>query len=138
MPGLKVTVGAAMRARDVSRPRPDQNAAAEEAIAALPMLRSAQTSRLPPLGRDLAAPAPFPPRRPAPPAPRPAAVPVPAPPPAPPRLDDSAAPPASEPGPADVRDEESAASQEPGTGGTPAGPRPAKRKRVRRRKGHGR
>ena len=34
MPGMKVTVSAAMRARDVSRPQPRHEAAAEEAAAA--------------------------------------------------------------------------------------------------------
>ena len=30
MPGMKITLNAAMRARDVSRPRPEQEAAAEQ------------------------------------------------------------------------------------------------------------
>ena len=29
MPGMKITLGSAMRARDVSRPRPEHEAAAE-------------------------------------------------------------------------------------------------------------
>jgi hypothetical protein len=41
MPGMKVTVDAAMRARDVSRPQPHHDAAAEAAVADIPTLRGA-------------------------------------------------------------------------------------------------
>ena len=36
MPGMKITLDAAMRARDVSRPRPEQEAAAEQSANDLP------------------------------------------------------------------------------------------------------
>ena len=39
MPGMKITLNAAMRARDVSRPRPEQEAAAEQAANDLPSAR---------------------------------------------------------------------------------------------------
>jgi translation initiation factor IF-2 len=39
MPGMKITLDAAMRARDVSRPRPEQEAAAEQAADEVPSAR---------------------------------------------------------------------------------------------------
>ena len=39
MPGMKITLNAAMRARDVSRPRPEQEAAAEQAANDQPSAR---------------------------------------------------------------------------------------------------
>src|SRR5262250_2787178 len=78
MPGMKVTVSAAMRARDVSRPQPHHEAAAEENSAAARPASRPRTGTAPaPDGKagQAAAPAPppAPPGRPAPPGtPRPA------------------------------------------------------------------
>ena len=69
MPGMKVTVDAAMRARDVSRPQPHHDAAAEAAIADMPTLRGTPGTRVTPVPAP-ATHAPEPPH-PAPPRPRP-------------------------------------------------------------------
>src|SRR6185312_1659325 len=71
MPSMKVTVSSAMRARDVSRPQPHHEAAAEEdAAAARPTLPAGPTApTAPPAPRHRPAP---PGNRPAPPGNRPA------------------------------------------------------------------
>src|SRR5260370_4416532 len=51
MPGMKVTVSAAIRARDVSRPKPHHVAAAEENSAAARPAAGPRTSTTPPAGR---------------------------------------------------------------------------------------
>jgi hypothetical protein len=82
MPSMKVTVSAAMRARDVSRPQPHHEAAAEEEVAAarpaspqraktdLPPLRGTGPARVPVPAAPAAPPVPR--HRPAPPGNRPA------------------------------------------------------------------
>ena len=82
MPGMKVTVDAAMRARDVSRAQPHHDAAAEAAIADVPTLRSTPGTRITPAPAPATAtpqpPRPAPPRpRPGPPVPGPANQPAP-------------------------------------------------------------
>ena len=84
MPGMKVTVDAAMRARDVSRPQPHHDAAAEAAIADMPALRGTPGTRVTPVpapttrAPEPAHPAPPVPRhRPGPPVPGRAGQPVP-------------------------------------------------------------
>jgi hypothetical protein len=180
MPGMKVTVDAAMRARDVSRPRPEQDAAAEAAVADLPALRTAPGTRVMPVPSSAAprgpagaravpagaraVPAGGPPRhRPGPPVPGPTGQPAPresnaargnqrpAPPPQPavapppaPAGEPSTVPnaPAAHPGPERETGDHQAGEPAPtgperGEHGGPAAARPARRKRVRRRRSHG-
>jgi len=166
MPGMKVTVSAAMRARDVSRPQPHHEAAAEQDS---PPVRPRARAAPRPAGNSgpgqTAAPVPRPaPRhRPAPPGPIPdgAAPPergkVPRPAARPPR---PAAAPPREPGqqepapgrevprarrpgePRDARGSVTAKNSERPAGDAVSEPaprgRPSKRKRVRRRRSHGR
>jgi hypothetical protein len=165
MPGMKVTVSAAMRARDVSRPQPHHEAAAEQnSSPARPRTRRAPRSAGN-NGSGQAAPVapPAPRHRPAPPGPRPdGATPPdrakdPRPAARPPRLP---AAPAREPGqreaapgretpaprrpgePRDARGSVTAKNSERPAGDAGSEPaargRPAKRKRVRRRRSHGR
>jgi len=166
MPGMKVTVSAAMRARDVSRPQPHHEAAAEQnSPPARPRVRAAPR----PPGNDAPgqAAAPIPPlaprHRPTPPGPRPggATAPergkVPRPDARTPR---PAAAPGREPGQQEpVPGREAPGARRPGEPRDPRGSvtaknserpakdagsepaargRPAKRKRVRRRRSHGR
>ena len=55
MPGMKVTVSAAMRARDVSRPQPRHEAAAEEAAAAARPAPASRARTAPPPPRGTVA-----------------------------------------------------------------------------------
>ncbi len=50
MAGMKITLSSAMRARDVSRPQPDHDAAAQAADAAEPAARPAPAARPSPAG----------------------------------------------------------------------------------------
>jgi DNA polymerase-3 subunit gamma/tau len=157
MPGMKVTVDAAMRARDVSRPHPEHDADAEAAIASMPALRGTPGTRVAPLpSPPVRAPErprtaatgqpPLPRHRPGPPVPAPASQPPPSPEPA-------VAPgtaPAPQPTTALNGDSVQPSEQrQPGTGrpqtppagrpeadrrGTPGSARPGRRKRVRRRR----
>jgi translation initiation factor IF-2 len=163
MPGMKVTVDAAMRARDVSRSQPHHDAAAEAAIADMPTLRGTPGTRVTPVPAPItraAEPArpgpPAPRRRPGPPVPGPADQPVPARnnKPAPPPVRTLAPQPASAPQPSTSQNAapaEAAHQGEPGSrggqpppdgqpgrdnGGASAPGRP-RRKRVRRRRSHG-
>jgi len=163
MPGMKVTVDAAMRARDVSRPRPHHEAAAEAAIADMPTLRGAPGTRVTPvparITRAPEPPRPGPPaprRRPGPPAPGPAEQPVPLErnKPAPPPVPAVAPEPAPAPQPHTAPNDGPAQAAHRGEPGTRRGQRPAdgqpgrdnggasapgrsRRKRVRRRRSHG-
>jgi hypothetical protein len=162
MPGMKVTVDAAMRARDVSRPQPHHDAAAEAAIADMPTLRGTPGTRITPVpapptrAPEPARPGPPPRRRPGPPVPGPAAQPVPAGDnkPAPPPVPAVAPQPAPAPQPYTAQNDrhtEAAHQGEPGsrgeqqtTDGQPgrdnggaSAPGRSRRKRVRRRRSHG-
>jgi hypothetical protein len=177
MPGMKVTVSAAMRARDVSRPRPDHVAAAEENLAAgrpaaPPVRRTGPGRASVPPGPATRVPAAG---VPGPGSPRPAGVPgptgVPGPAtvakPAPPRRPGGGGRPAAEPatasGPVEREPGQAPQRGQPAGAAGQAGPtepsgppgparggpgqeqrsgtgsaRPAKRRRVRRRRPHGR
>jgi hypothetical protein len=164
MPGMKVTVDAAMRARDVSRPQPHHDAAAEAAIADMPTLRGTPGTRVTPVPAPITrAPEPahpgppVPRRRPGPPVPGPAGQPVPrdsnkpAPPPGPAVAPEPAPVPHPPMAPNAGRTEAShqgepasGQAQPPpagqpgrGSGGASAPNRSGRRKRVRRRRSHG-
>jgi len=164
MPGMKVTVSAAMRARDVSRPQPHHEAAAEQnSPPARPRARAAPRPTGSNGPRQVPGPItpPVPRHRPTPPGPRPdgatppergkvprpdgrtprpAAGPV-----AEPRQQEPVpgreVPRARPPGePRDPRGSVTAKNSERPArdAGSEAAARPAKRKRVRRRRSHGR
>jgi hypothetical protein len=157
MPGMKVTVDAAMRARDVSRPQPHHDAAAEAAIADVPTLLGTPGTRVTPVPapatRAPEPPHPAPPRpwppvpgppapghsgKPAPP-PRPAVAPDPVPAPPPTKAQNaSAGDPPGHHGTASDQAEPRSATQPRREGqGAPGTGRPARRKRVRRRRSRG-
>jgi len=156
MPGMKVTVDAAMRARDVSRPEPHHEAAAEAAIADMPTLRGTPGTRITPVPapatRAPEPPHPAPPRprppvpgppapehsaKPAPP-PRPAVAPDPVPPPPPTKAPYA---PVVEPSghhePASHQAERKSNAPPEGADHRATPARPTRRKRVRRRRSHG-
>jgi len=165
MPGMKVTVDAAMRARDVSRPQPHDAAAAEAAIAGLPALRGTPGTRITPVPAPItrvpepAHPAPPVPRRrpgqpvpgrpgqpvlldskkPAPP-PEPAVRPEPSPAPQPPMTPNAGPTEGSHQGkPKSYQTQPPQAAQPGRDAGGASGPaRAGRRKRVRRRRSHGR
>jgi hypothetical protein len=159
MPGMKVTVSAAMRARDVSRPQPQHQAAAEQnSLPARPRARAAPRPPGNPPGQAMPpAPPPAPQGRPAPPGPRPGdaigpergKVPRPAPRPARESRQQDSPPGRGSPGagrPDEPRDprgsvtakESERPPEDSGSRQPAARGRSAKRKRVRRRRSHGR